>query len=66
MAASLRRGGTDRILVPDAASRPIDELCAAEGVGAGVWCHEIVQVPPGGAPDLLAAVRGQGESAYGD
>jgi hypothetical protein len=66
VAASLRRGGLDRILVPDAASRPIDELCATGGVGAGVWCHEIVQVPPGGAPDLLAAVRAQGEGAYGD
>jgi hypothetical protein len=62
-AASLRRGGLDRILVPDAGSRPIDELCAA-GVRGVPYCHEIVQLPPGGAPGLLAAVRGQGEGAY--
>jgi hypothetical protein len=64
-AAGLRRGGLDRILVPDAASRPIDELCAA-GVRGELYCHEIVQVPPGTAPDLLAAVRAEGEAAYGD
>jgi len=63
VAASLRRGGRDRILVPDAHSRPIDQLCA-EGVRGALYCHEIVQVPPGRAGELLAAVRGQGQEAY--
>ena len=51
--------------MPDAASPPIDELCAA-GVRGEPYCHEIVEVPPGTAPDLLAAVRAQGEAAYRD
>lgn len=65
VAASLRRGGLDRILVPDAESRPIEELCAA-GVRGALYCHEIVEVPPGRAGQLLEAVRAQGEDAYRD
>jgi len=63
VAASLRRGGLDRILVPDEQSRPITDLCTA-GVRGEPYCHEIVRVPPGRAFDLLAAVRAQGEAAY--
>jgi hypothetical protein len=63
VAASLRRGGFDRILLPDAHSRPIEQLCAA-GVRGALYCHEIVHVPPGRAAELLAAVRAQGQEAY--
>ncbi|MEY2449995.1 MAG: hypothetical protein QOH79_3471 [Acidimicrobiaceae bacterium] len=62
-AASLRRGGFDRILVPDGASLSIDGLCTA-GVGGELYCHEIVQVPAGRARELLDAVRDSGEAAY--
>jgi hypothetical protein len=62
-ASAMRRGGHDRILVPDADSRPIEWLCS-EGVRGELYCHEIVEVPPGGAPELLAAVRAEGEPAY--
>ncbi len=51
-AASLRRGGFDRIVVPEPWSRPIDELCAA-GAGGAVYAHEIIRVAPGRAPVLL-------------
>jgi len=64
-AASMRRGGVDRILVPDAASPSIDELCAA-GARGEVYLHEIVSVPAGTAPDVLTAVRTQGEAAVGE
>jgi hypothetical protein len=63
VAASLRSGGLDRIVVPDEHSLPIDQLCA-EGARGELYCHEIVQVPPGRAPALLDAVRTQGEDAY--
>jgi hypothetical protein len=63
VAASLRRGGYDRILVPDADSRPIDQLCT-DGVQGGLYCHEIVEVPPGRAQELLAGVRAEAETAY--
>lgn len=63
VASTLRRGGFDRIVVPDEHSLPIDDLCAA-GVRGALYCHEIVAVPPGRAGELLAAVRGQGQDAY--
>lgn len=62
-AATFRRGGFDRIVVPDERSRGIDELCAA-GVRGELYCHEVVRVPPGRAVELLAAVRAEGELAY--
>jgi hypothetical protein len=62
-AATLRRGGYDRILVPDAGSRSIEQLCA-DGVRGALYCHEIVQVRPGHAGQLLAGVRAHGEDAY--
>lgn len=64
-AASLRRGGFDRIVVPDGRSRPIEDLCAA-GVRGALYCHELVEVPAGRAFDLLDAVRAEGEPAYGE
>ena len=63
VAAELRRGGFDRILVPDDESRPIDQLCT-DGVRGDLYCHEIVTVPPGRSPELLVAVRAEGEDAY--
>lgn len=63
VAASLRSGGFDRIVVPDEHSRTIDQLCA-DGVRGELYCHEIVDVPAGRATALLAAVRAQGEDAY--
>jgi hypothetical protein len=65
VAAQFRRGGLDRIVVPDADSLSIDELCAA-GVRGALYCHEIVRVPPGRAGDLLSMVRSGGAAAYRD
>ncbi len=45
-AAELRRGGVDRIVVPEAWSPTIDELTGA-GVRGAVYAHEIVRVPIG-------------------
>jgi hypothetical protein len=55
-AAELRRGGFDRIVVPAPWSRSIEELCA-DGVRGEVYAHELVQVAPGGARDLLERAR---------
>lgn len=55
VAASLRRGGVDRIVVPEPWTRTIDELVAA-GVRGAVYAHELVTVPPGTAPSFLGAV----------
>jgi len=63
VASQFRRGGFDRILIPDEASAPIGELCAA-GVRGELYCHEIVQVPPGRADEFLDMVRTTGESQY--
>lgn len=54
-AASLRRGGVDRIVVPEPWSPPIDELIAS-GVRGEVYLHELVTVPAGAAPRFLEAV----------
>lgn len=62
-ASQFRRGGFDRIVVPDGGSRSIEQLCA-DGVRGELYCHEIVSVPPGQAVELLAAVRADGEDAY--
>jgi hypothetical protein len=62
-AASFRRGGFDRIVVPDGESRSIAQLCD-DGVRGELYCHEIVRVPAGHADAFLAAVRAQGEDAY--
>jgi hypothetical protein len=56
VAASLRRGGVDRIVVPEPWTRPIGGLIA-DGVRGDVYSHELVRVPAGSAPDFLAAFR---------
>ena len=56
VAASLRRGGVDRIVVPEHWTRPIGDLIA-DGVRGDVYSHELVTLPAGAAPDFLAAVR---------
>ncbi len=59
VAADLRRGGFDRILLPDEASAGIEELCAS-GVRGELYCHEIVSVPPGHSRRFLDLVRRSG------
>jgi hypothetical protein len=56
VAASLRRGGVDRIVVPEPWTRPITDL-VADGVRGDVYMHELVALPAGAAPDFLAAFR---------
>jgi hypothetical protein len=63
VASSLRRGGVDRIVVPEPWTRTITEL-VADGVRSEVYAHELVTVPAGRAPDLLAAVRAEGVAAW--
>jgi len=55
-AAELRRGGTDRILVPEPWTRPITELCEA-GVRGEVYAHELVTVPVGTVTGYLDSVH---------
>jgi hypothetical protein len=61
-AASLRRGGVDRIVVPEPWTRPIGELTAA-GVRGELYAHELVTVPAGAAPEFLAALHDVGVPA---
>jgi hypothetical protein len=65
VAAELRRGGFDRILVPTPWTRSIDELCAA-GVRGALYAHELVSLPPGRAPDLLAAAQEEAVPAHAE
>jgi hypothetical protein len=65
VAASLRRGGVDRIVVPEPWTRPIDQLLA-DGVRGEVYAHELVTVPPGTSPALLAAVFEEGVAAWAE
>lgn len=64
-AAELRRGGFDRILVPERWTRTIEELCA-DGVRGVAYAHELVTLPPGAARDYLDALREQGKPAVED
>src|SRR5262249_34841289 len=52
VAAELRRGGFDRIVVPEPANLSIEELTAA-GVRGEVYAHEIVTMPVGGVRNFL-------------
>lgn len=63
VAASLRRGGIDRIVTPTPWSRPVERLCA-DGVRGVVYAHEVVTVPTGTVGDLLDAVAAEGIGAY--
>ncbi len=62
VAADLRRGGVDRIVVPEPWTRSIEELTAA-GVRGEVYTHDLVTLPPGRSPDYLALVEAQGVEA---
>jgi hypothetical protein len=63
-AASLRRGGVDRIVVPTASTRTVDQL-VADGVRGEVYAHELFTVPPGTSAELLDAVEREGRDAVG-
>lgn len=62
-AASMRRGGFDRILVPEPWTSPIDELCA-EGAGGAVYAHELVTVAPGDADTFLTEMAQVSSDLY--
>jgi len=62
-AASFRRRGTDRVLVPAPWTSTIEELCHV-GVRGEAYAHEVVQVRPGSAWDYLALVREHATAAY--
>jgi hypothetical protein len=55
-AAQFRRGGFDRILVPEPWSPTIGE-CTAAGIRGEVYAHELVKLPAGGVSNYLEAVR---------
>jgi hypothetical protein len=61
-AAELRRGGFDRIVVPEPWSPTIDELTGA-GVRGAVYAHELVSVPAGRSRGFLDALYVSGRSA---
>jgi len=61
-AASLRRGGVDRIVVPSPGTRSVDQLIA-DGVRGEVYAHELVQVPAGTSGELVDAVEREGVAA---
>ena len=63
VAADLRRGGTDRIVVPAVWSPTIDELCS-DAEGAEVYAHEVVSLAPGQAGEYLNAVAHVGAEVY--
>ena len=65
VAASLRRGGVDRIVVPEPWTRPIGELIA-DGVRGEVYAHELVTVPPGAVRPFLDAVHELAVPAYAE
>lgn len=61
-AAELRRGGVDRIVVPEQWSPTIEELTAA-GVKGAVYAHELVTVPVGTVRAFLDALGEAGRPA---
>jgi hypothetical protein len=56
VAAGMRRGGVDRILIPEPWSPTSKELTDA-GVNGAVYAHELVTVPVGAANDFMYALR---------
>lgn len=62
VAAELRRGGVDRILVPAPWTPTIAEHLAAGNRGA-VYAHELVTLPPGRAGAYLELLAGFGRDA---
>ena len=61
-AAELRRGGLDRIVVPEPWSPTIGELTAA-GVKGTVYAHELIRLPVGRAKGFLDALAVSGRPA---
>jgi len=59
VAASLRRGGVDRIVVATPWTRSVEQLIA-DGVRGDVYAHELFTVPPGRSSALLEALRTEG------
>lgn len=59
VAAGLRRGGVDRILVPEPWTEPITSL-TSRGVRGAVYAHELVALPPGRAGRYLELLASQG------
>lgn len=62
IAASMRRGGHDRIVVATDWTSGVEQLCAG-GLRGEVYAHELFRVPPGTAGDLLDAVASTGRPA---
>ncbi|MCU1428024.1 MAG: hypothetical protein JWL83_2024 [Actinomycetia bacterium] len=60
-ASELRRGGVDRIVVPEPWSPTIEEL-NADGTRGAVYAHELVTVPPGGIRAFLDALGEAGRA----
>jgi hypothetical protein len=65
VAADLRRGGLDRIVVPAPWSPSIEELTAG-GTCGDVYAHEIVSLAPGQAGEYLNAVAHEGADVYAE
>ena len=65
IAAGMRRGGVDRIVVPESWSPTIESLTDA-GVNGVAYAHELVTLPVGKARDFLDALREIGVPAIGD
>lgn len=63
VAADLRRGGFDRILVAPEWSPGVEQLCT-RGVDAVAYAHELVGCRPGCAGELLESVRSVAVDAY--
>jgi hypothetical protein len=61
-AASLRRGGVDRIVVPEPWARPVTQL-VADGVRGELYAHELVTVPVGTIDEFLGALASEGKPA---
>ena len=55
-AASLRRGGVDRIVVAEPGTRGVAQLIA-DGVRGELYAHELLTVPPGSSPELAGRHR---------
>ncbi|MET0902380.1 MAG: NIPSNAP family containing protein [Acidimicrobiales bacterium] len=64
VAASLRRGGLDRIVVPTAWTRSVEQLIA-DSVRGEVYAHELITVPAGTSGELLDAVAREGLQEVG-
>jgi hypothetical protein len=61
-AASLRRGGVDRIVVPEPWTRPVTQL-VADGVRGELYAPELVTVPVGTIGEYLDALASEGRAA---